>query len=257
LERGLKSFLLFAKARQKDALASESASLEAVLPEAVAVLRKRLGNEFLLFSDVCLCPYTDTGHCGFVKEKRVDNDASVQALARMAVAHAQSGVDFVAPSDMMDGRVAAIRKALDGAGFSDVGVLAYTAKYASAYYGPFREALDSSPQEFNRASYQMDFGNAREAMRELSLDLAEGADLVMVKPALAYLDIIHRFSLESKVPVVAYSVSGEYEATLRLAQAGLADERDLAVENLIAIRRAGAQAVITYFASKAAHERWI
>ncbi|NBT58653.1 porphobilinogen synthase [bacterium] len=251
LENGLKSFLLF------------GASDEGLLPEAISSLKKNFGDGLLLFSDICLCPYTDHGHCGVVNEGRVDNDLSLEPLAKMALAHAQAGVDFVAPSDMMDGRIAAIRKQLDEKGFSQTGILAYSAKYASSYYGPFREALGSSPKATDfprlkdRSTYQMDFRNTQEALRELKLDLDEGADLVMVKPALAYLDIIKSFRAESTVPVVAYSVSAEFEMVKALVAKGMADEKSMVLENLTAIRRAGAQMVITYFATELAEKGWL
>lgn len=260
LERGVKSFLLFGKAAEKDAVGSGAYAEKGLVPEALRALRKRLGKAPLLITDVCLCPYTSHGHCGVVKNGEVDNDASLEPLSRMALTHAQAGADIVSPSDMMDGRVGAIRKELDRNGFSSTAILAYTAKYASAYYGPFREALDSSPSGdggSDRSTYQMDFRNGREALRELALDQAEGADMVMVKPALAYLDIIAEFRRAAEVPVVAYSVSGEYEMVKRLAQAGMCDEKKLALENLTAIRRAGASAVITYYASEGAEKGWL
>lgn len=251
LERGLKSFLLF------------GASQEELLPQAISNLKKAFGDNLLLFSDVCLCPYTEHGHCGIVKGERVDNDISLEPLAQMALAHAEAGVDFVAPSDMMDGRIGFIRKHLDEKGFTQTGILAYSAKYASSYYGPFREALGSSPKTTDsprlkdRATYQMDFRNSQEALRELKLDLEEGADMVMVKPALAYLDIIHSFREESMVPVVAYSVSAEFEMVKALVAKGMADERAMVIENLTAIRRAGAHLVVTYFATELAEKGWL
>jgi porphobilinogen synthase len=259
LANGLSSFLLFAKAERKDATGSEAAQAQSVMARALRALKQRFGQEVTLFSDVCLCPYTTHGHCGVVRGPDLDNDATLPLLAEQAVAFAQAGADFVAPSDMMDGRVAALRQALDRAGFAARGILAYTAKYASSYYGPFREALESAPQEGprDRATYQMDARNRREALRELALDVAEGADMVMVKPALAYLDIIAAFRDASPVPVVAYSVSGEYALVETLAKAGLADRAKLALENLTAIRRAGADAIITYFASEAAEKGWV
>lgn len=259
LKNGVKSFLLFGSANKKDEKASEGLSDKSLIAVALRKIRSEFGKEPVLFTDVCLCPYTSHGHCGLLKNGEVDNDSSLAPLAQMSLRHAEAGADFVAPSDMMDGRIGAIRDALDEAGLSRVGILAYTAKYASSYYGPFREALASSPSGeggSDRSTYQMDFRNIIEAERELDLDLEEGADMVMVKPALAYLDIIARFRELSPVPVVAYSVSGEYEMVKALAKAGLADEQKLAVENLTAIFRAGAQAVITYFASAGAQKGW-
>ncbi|MFM8269811.1 MAG: porphobilinogen synthase [Pseudomonadota bacterium] len=251
LEKGVKSFLLF------------GASNEELLPQAISNLKKTFGDHILLFSDVCLCPYTEQGHCGVVKEGRVDNDDSLSPLAKMALSHAEAGVDFVAPSDMMDGRIGFIRNHLDEKGFTHTGILAYTAKYASSYYGPFREALGSSPKTTDfprlkdRSTYQMDFRNTQEALRELELDLKEGADMVMVKPALAYLDIIQSFRKESSVPVVAYSVSAEFEMVKSLVAKGMADERAMVIENLTAIRRAGAHLIVTYFATELAEKGWL
>jgi porphobilinogen synthase len=257
LEKGVANFLLFGNAVHKDDAGSESYAEKGVVPTALRELRRRFGNKILLFTDVCLCPYTSHGHCGVVEGGEVANDLSMEPLARMALCHAQAGADFVAPSDMMDGRIGFIRQALDDKGFSRVGILAYTAKYASSYYGPFREALASTPQGTDRASYQMDFRSATEALRELRLDVEEGADIVMVKPALPYLDIIARLRAQSDVPVAAYSVSAEYEMVKSLAQKGMADERKMVIENLTAIRRAGAQIIVTYHASELAEKGWL
>lgn len=257
LENGVKQFLLFGSSGERDDLGTAASGEMSRVAQALRAIRKRLGGHPVLFTDVCLCSYTSHGHCGVVKSESVDNDRTLTRLAEVAKAHAEAGANFVAPSDMMDGRVGKIRTELDRSGFSSVGVLAYTAKYASSYYGPFRNALDSMPQQFDRSGYQMDFRNRGEAMRELSLDIEEGADLVMVKPALAYLDIISDFRRKSGVPVFAYSVSGEYEMVKQLARVGMANERALAMENLIAIRRAGAQAIVTYFAGTAAEQRWL
>ncbi len=258
LENGLRHFLLFGSSDQKDAHGTESWNHSSALPSALKRIREALGSTPILFTDVCLCPYTSHGHCGVWDGHSVDNDPSVALLTKMALAHAESGADFVAPSDMMDGRVGAIRTALDEQGFQSVGLLSYTAKYASSYYGPFREALGSSPEGgSDRSGYQMDFRNRREALRELRLDTEEGADMVMVKPALAYLDIIAELSRCSELPVVAYSVSGEYQMVKLMSQAGLADERRLAIENLTAIRRSGASSIITYYATRAAAEGWL
>lgn len=263
LEKGLQQFLLFGQAtqNQKDAEGSSALEKNAEVVRAIQSLKKAFGDDILLFSDVCLCPYTSHGHCGVVRDGQVKNDESIQILAQVALQHAEAGVDFVAPSDMMDGRVAAIRKLLDEQGLLETGILSYTAKYASSYYGPFREALDSSPQAVSdalkdRSTYQMDFRNSAEALRELQLDLQEGADLVMVKPALAYLDIISSFRKNSSVPVVAYSVSAEYEMVKSIVEKGLAEERALVIENLTAIRRAGAQLVVTYHATDIAQKGW-
>lgn len=265
LDRGLKSFLLFgaAEKHEKNAEGSHSENPEGLLPRAIRELKKTFRDNLILFSDVCLCPYTDHGHCGWIKQGRVDNDRTLDQLARMALVHAEAGVDFVAPSDMMDGRVAAIRSLLDQKDFVNTGILAYTAKYASSYYGPFREALGSTPQKIqetrlkDRATYQMDYRNSKEALRELQADLQEGADMVMVKPALPYLDIISQVREHSNVPVVAYSVSAEYEMVKSLAEKGMADESAMAIENLTAIKRAGAHLIVTYFASELAEKGWL
>ncbi|MBI4404802.1 MAG: porphobilinogen synthase [Deltaproteobacteria bacterium] len=257
LEKGLRNFLFFAHSTKKDSQGTEAWNPEGLIPTTLSTIKKRFGDSVLLFTDVCLCPFTSHGHCGVVKGEEIVNDASVEQLAKMAVCHAQAGADFVAPSDMMDGRVRAIRHALDRQGYQQVGVLAYTAKYASSYYGPFREALDSSPQFSDRSSYQMDFRNARAALQELSLDLEEGADIVMVKPALPYLDIIAQFREHSAVPVAAYCVSAEYQMVKLLVREGLAEERKLVLENLSAITRAGAQIIVTYHASEIARGGWL
>jgi porphobilinogen synthase len=205
-----------------------------------------------LVTDVCLCEYTSHGHCGVVHEGRVLNDPTLELLARTAESHARAGADLVAPSDMMDGRVGAIRAALDGSGFDDIAILSYAAKYASEFYGPFREAAGSAPQFGDRRSYQMDPGNAEEALREVAADLDEGADLVMVKPALAYLDVIRRVKDTFSVPVAAYNVSGEYSMLLAAAQRGWIDRERAILETLTSIKRAGASIILTYHAREAA-----
>jgi len=208
--------------------------------------------DLLVATDVCLCQYTSHGHCGVVEGGTVRNDPTLELLARVAVSHAEAGADLIAPSDMMDGRVGAIREALDEASFSDTPIMAYSAKYASSFYGPFRDAADSAPQFGDRRSYQMDPANAAEAMREIALDLDEGADIVMVKPALPYLDIISRAKAEFGVPLAAYSVSGEYAMIRAAGRLGWLDEERAMMEALTAVRRAGADIVITYFARDAA-----
>ena len=207
--------------------------------------------ELCVVTDVCLCEYTSHGHCGLLKGNDVDNDPTLELLAKTAVSHARAGADMVAPSDMMDGRVAAIRAALDAAGFQEIPIMAYSAKFASAYYGPFRDAADSAPKFGDRKSYQMDVRNGREAMRETALDLSEGADIVMVKPGLAFLDLVRRTAETSPVPVAVYNVSGEYAMVKAAAQAGWIDGDAVIRENLIAFRRAGADIVITYHAKEA------
>jgi len=257
LKHGIKGFLFFGSTTKKDEVGSGAYDEKGLLPEAIRVIKQRFGSQAVLFTDVCLCPYTNHGHCGVIEGNKVVNDASLPLLADMALAHARAGADFVAPSDMMDGRVGAIRQRLDEQGFQDTGILAYTAKYASAYYGPFREALASAPQGTDRATYQMDFANTGEALRELRLDISEGADMVMVKPALPYLDIISKLSEASDIPVAAYSVSGEYEMVKALVAKGMADEKKMILENLFAIRRAGAQLILTYHASQVSEQRWL
>jgi porphobilinogen synthase len=209
----------------------------------------------ILMTDVCLCEYTDHGHCGLVRDGDVDNDPTLELLAAEALAHARAGADVVAPSDMMDGRVAAIRRALDGAGFTQLPIMAYAAKFASAFYGPFREAAESSPQFGDRRSYQMDPANADEALREVALDIEEGADIIMVKPALPYLDIVRRVKERFGYPVAAYHVSGEYAMVKAAAAKGWIDEARVVAESLTAIRRAGADIIITYFAGDVAAGR--
>ncbi|MFN3929096.1 MAG: porphobilinogen synthase, partial [Thermoflexus sp.] len=216
---------------------------------------KSIAPELVVITDVCVCAYTDHGHCGIVRDGEVDNDATLPVLSRMALAHAAAGADLVAPSAMMDGQVQAIREALDGAGFSHVGIMAYSAKFASAFYGPFREAADSAPRFGDRRSYQMDPPNAREALREIERDIAQGADIVMVKPALAYLDVIRRARERFDHPIAAYNVSGEYSMVKAAGQLGWLDEARAVMEILTAIKRAGADLIITYFAKEAA--RWL
>jgi porphobilinogen synthase len=244
---GLRAVLLFGLPEWKDAQGSSSWQPDGVVQRAVAAI-KRTVPELLVITDVCLCEYTDHGHCGVLNGTEVDNDGTLELLARQAVSHARAGADIVAPSDMMDGRVQAIRTALDAAGMQHVPILSYAAKYASGFYGPFREAAESAPAFGDRRSYQMDARNAHEALREVEEDIAEGADLVMVKPALAYLDVIHRVKERVTVPVVAYNVSGEYSMVKAAAAAGMVDEFAIVYEVLTAIKRAGADLIITYHA---------
>ncbi len=263
LRLGLRSFLLFGvpPEEQKDPLGLRAADPAGTVPEAIRQARKAFGEEVVLYTDVCLCAHTSHGHCGVLKETprgvRIDNDASLQRLAAMALVHAEAGVDFVAPSDMMDGRVGHLRRALDRAGHTEVGLLSYAVKYASAFYGPFREAARSAPGFGDRSSYQMDIRNAREALREAALDEAEGADMLMVKPALAYLDILVRLRPNTHLPLVAYSVSGEYAMLKAGAQAGVLDEARAVRETLMAMKRAGADLIISYHAPQALQQGWI
>ena len=257
LDRGIGSVMLFGVPETKDAQASGAIDPEGEVPLAVRALKQEFGKDLLVLADVCLCPYTDHGHCGFIEGEDVVNDRSTLHLARMATVLADAGADFVCPSDMMDGRIGVIREALDTANHQDTAILAYSAKYASAFYGPFREAADSAPTFGDRRSYQMDSRNGREATREMLLDIEEGADMIMVKPAMAYMDIIRAAKEISPVPVVAYNVSGEYSMVKLSVREGLADEQALVTEILGGLRRAGADLIITYHAEDAAREGWI
>jgi porphobilinogen synthase len=248
---GIPAVLLFGLPRDKDPRGSEAYAEDGIIQQAVRAVKDTIP-DLLVVTDVCLCEYTSHGHCGVVEDGRVKNDPSLELIARTAVSHAEAGADLVAPSDMMDGRVAAIREGLDEAGFAETPIMAYSAKYASAFYGPFREAADSTPQFGDRRSYQMDPANALEAMREVALDVDEGADIVMVKPALPYLDVIARVKGEFGLPVAAYSVSGEYAMLKAAGQLGWLDEERAVLEALTGIRRAGADIIITYFAKDAA-----
>ncbi|MHB1042748.1 MAG: porphobilinogen synthase [Eubacteriales bacterium] len=246
--------LLFGIPACKDECGSDAYAEDGVVQEAARVI-KREHPELLVITDVCLCEYTSHGHCGIIRDGVVQNDPTLELLARTALSHARAGADIVAPSDMMDGRVGAIRKALDGEGFTHVPIMAYSAKYASAFYGPFRDAAGSAPQFGDRRAYQMDPPNAGEALREVMLDIEEGADIVMVKPALAYLDVVRRVKDQFNYPVAAYNVSGEYSMVKAAARQGWIDERRIVMEILTGIRRAGADIIITYHAMDVA--RWL
>ncbi len=248
---GIPAILLFGVPAEKDLRASEAYAEDGIVQQAVRAVKDRVP-DLLVITDVCLCQYTSHGHCGVVEDGAVRNDPTLELLARVAVSHAEAGADMVAPSDMMDGRVGAIREALDEAACTETPIMAYSAKYASAFYGPFREAADSAPQFGDRRAYQMDPANGVEAMREIALDIDEGADIVMVKPALPYLDIISRAKSEFGLPLAAYSVSGEYAMIKAAGQLGWLDEKRAMLEALTSIRRAGADIVITYFAKDAA-----
>jgi porphobilinogen synthase len=248
---GIPAVLLFGLPAHKDPRGSEAYADAGIVQQAVRAVKDTVP-DLLVVTDVCLCEYTSHGHCGIVEDGTVRNDPTVELLARTAVSHAEAGADIVAPSDMMDGRVGAIREALDEATFIDTPIMAYSAKYASAFYGPFRDAADSAPQFGDRRGYQMDPANGQEAMREIALDLDEGADIVMIKPALPYLDVIARARMEFGVPIAAYSVSGEYAMIRAAGQLGWLDEERAMLEALTGIRRAGADIVITYFARDAA-----
>ena len=248
---GIPAVILFGIPEQKDSMGSEAYADHGVVQQAIQAIKEEIP-ELLVITDVCLCEYTDHGHCGVVKNGDVDNDSTLELLAQEALSHARAGADIIAPSDMMDGRVGAIRKILDANGFAETPIMAYAAKYASGFYGPFREAAESTPQFGDRRSYQMNPANADEALREVELDIREGADIVMVKPALAYLDVIYRVKQKFGYPVAAYNVSGEYSMIKAAGQNGWIDEQRIMMEVLFAIRRAGADMILTYFAKEAA-----
>ena len=248
---GIPCVILFGLPDKKDAVGSRSWAHDGIVQRALSAIKDRLP-EMVVMTDVCLCEYTDHGHCGVIKNNAVDNDATLELLARQAVSHAGAGADFVAPSDMMDGRVAAIRAALEEENFQETGILSYSVKYASGFYGPFRDAADSAPQFGDRSGYQMDPGNGLEAEKEARLDLEEGADILMVKPAMAYLDIVRRVCEVSLVPVAAYSVSGEYAMVKAAEMKGWIDGPRVMMEMLVSIKRAGADLILTYFAGEAA-----
>ena len=248
---GISSILLFGIPDRKDERGSDAYDADGIIQKALRAIKKDFP-EMLVITDVCLCEYTSHGHCGVIENDYVQNDETLELLAKEALSHAESGADIIAPSDMMDGRVAAIRRKLDENGFTEIPIMAYSAKYSSGFYGPFREAAESAPQFGDRKSYQMDFGNSTEAMREIALDIQEGADIVMVKPALSYLDIIRRTKENFNLPVAAYNVSGEYSMIKAAAERGWIDGEKIMMEVLTSIKRAGADVIITYFAKEAA-----
>lgn len=250
-ELGIGSILLFGIPANKDQVGSGAYADDGIIQKAVRAIKSEFA-EMLVITDVCLCEYTSHGHCGVVEDGYVNNDKTLELLVREAVSHAEAGADVIAPSDMMDGRVAAIRNGLDDAGFADTPIMAYSAKYSSAFYGPFREAAESAPQFGDRKTYQMDFGNSDEAMSEIAMDIAEGADIVMVKPALSYLDVIRRTKDDFNIPIAAYNVSGEFSMIKAAADRGWLDGDRVMLEVLTSIKRAGADVIITYFAKEAA-----
>ena len=257
---GIPGVILFGIPQEKDAIGSDSWNDEAgIVQQAVRAIKDAAKSDLLVITDVCFCEYTDHGHCGVVNERTgrpdVDNDATLENLARQAVSHARSGADMIAPSGMMDGMVGAIRTALDSEGFEHLPIMSYAAKYSSAFYGPFRQAAESAPQFGDRRSYQMDPANSDEALREVELDLREGADIIMIKPAMAYLDIVRRVKDRFGVPVAAYSVSGEFAMVKAAAERGWIDEQRITLEILTGIKRAGADLILTYFAKDVA--RWL
>ncbi|MDN5301511.1 MAG: porphobilinogen synthase [Thermoanaerobacteraceae bacterium] len=251
---GISAILLFGVPSVKDDMGSEAYADDGIIQKAVRAIKQSVP-EIIVITDVCMCEYTSHGHCGVVEDGYVVNDKSVELIARTALSHARAGADMVAPSDMMDGRVGVIRKLLDAEGFINVPIMAYSAKYASSFYGPFRDAAGSVPQFGDRKSYQMDPANSDEALREIALDVEEGADIVMVKPALAYLDVIRRAKQTFNIPLVAYNVSGEYAMVKAAAKMGFLDEKAAVMEILTSIKRAGADLIITYFAKDVA--RWL
>ena len=248
---GIPAVILFGIPSRKDALGTQAYAQDGIVQRAVKAIKNKVP-ELVVITDVCLCEYTDHGHCGFVDGHTVDNDASLDLLAKTALSHARAGADMVAPSDMMDGRVTEIRTILDENNFDQIPIMSYAAKYCSSYYGPFREAAQSAPQFGDRRTYQMDPANAREAIREAAMDVEEGADIIMVKPALAYLDIICRIRDEVDLPVAAYNVSGEFSMIKAAEQMGWIDGQKVMMETLTAIKRAGAEMILTYFAMDAA-----
>jgi porphobilinogen synthase len=248
---GIPAVLLFGLPKSKDEMGSEAWVENGVVHRSIKEIKKHVP-QLLVITDICLCAYTSHGHCGIVKNGKIDNDSTCELLAKVALSHAQAGADIVAPSDMMDGRVRYIREALEENGFYDVAIMSYAAKYASAFYGPFRDAAESAPAFGDRKTYQMDVSNARQAMAEIALDIEEGADIVMVKPALCFLDVIYRAKQRFDCPIAAYNVSGEYMMLNTAAQAGLLDKDQTMMEMLYSIKRAGADIIITYFAKAAA-----
>ena len=250
--RGVAGILLFGIPERKDPRGSQAQAGDGIVQQGLAALKAELADEMMVIADLCLCEFTDHGHCGVLDGDRVDNDATLDVYGDIAVSQAAAGADMVAPSGMMDGQVSAIRAALDSAGYGDIPIMSYAAKYASSFYGPFREAAEGAPRFGDRRSYQQDPANFDEALREVEQDIAEGADAIMVKPAIAYLDVLHEVKSRFRYPVAAYNVSGEYAAIMAAAEKGWLDERSAALEVLTSIRRAGADLIVTYHALKAA-----
>jgi len=257
LKIGINKVLLFGVGEKKTKDASSASDKNSIVAKAVRELKNKFGDDLYVITDVCVCAYTTHGHCGILEHEYVQNDKSVNVLAKMALAHAQAGADMVAPSDMMDGRVLAIRQLLDKNGFENTAIMSYSTKFASAYYGPFREAADSSPSHGDRKSYQMDFRNGREALQESLIDENEGADILMVKPALAYLDVIRELRDNTLLPIACYNVSGEYSMVKAAAKQGLVDEQKIVMENMYAFARAGAGIIITYHAKDILEKGWL
>ncbi len=252
LDLGIAAIILFGLPSCKDAEATSAFDARGIVQKSIELVRKQFGSKVAIVTDVCLCQYTTHGHCGLVVNKKIDNDRSIETLAKVAVSHARAGADIVAPSAMMDGQVQAIRKALDAAGFADVAIMGYSAKQASPLYAPFRDAAHSTPEYGDRRTYQMPFSNAKEAMREIETDVAEGVDIVMIKPAIPYLDLIYKARQATNLPICAYSVSGEYALVKAAAMKGWIDEKAVMTEFLTSIKRAGADMIITYQAKEMA-----
>jgi porphobilinogen synthase len=257
LKSGINKLLLFGVGEKKSEEATSSYSKNSIVAEAVKQLKKNFGDDLYIITDVCVCAYTSHGHCGIVEHGYVKNDASVEVLAKMALSHARAGADMVAPSDMMDGRIEAIRNLLDQKGFENTAIMSYAIKYASSYYGPFRDAADSSPQYGDRKSYQMDFRNPNESLKEGLLDESEGADILMVKPALAYLDIIKTLKSKTLLPLCCYNVSGEYSMVKLAGEKGWLDERQIVMENMYAFARAGVNLIISYHTRDLFINKWL
>lgn len=255
LELDIRAILLFGIPEHKDEIGSQAYSKDGIVQRAIRQIRKNYGDKFLIITDVCMCEYTSHGHCGILHNYDVDNDETLEYLSKIAISHAEAGADIIAPSDMMDGRILKIRTELDKNNFKNIPIMAYSVKYSSAYYGPFREAADSCPSFGDRKSYQMDFRNDKNFYREVEADIEEGADFIMVKPAMAYLDVIKKVSEITNLPVVAYNVSGEYSMVKAAAQNGWIDEEKIVMENMYALRRAGAEIIISYHAKDIA--KWL
>lgn len=257
LKLGINKILLFGVGEKKTEDGSSSHQEDSVVNTAIRALKGKFGDDLYVITDVCVCAYTGHGHCGLIRDQYVHNDSSVELIAKMALSHARAGADMVAPSDMMDGRVGAIRDLLDEEGFEKTGIMSYAVKFASNYYGPFREAANSSPSKGDRKTYQMDFRNVREALREAELDELEGADIIMVKPALAYMDVISKVREQSALPIACYNVSGEYSMVKAAAEKGMVDEEGIVMETMHSFARAGADIIISYHTREIFEKRWL
>jgi porphobilinogen synthase len=257
LKIGINKIVLFGVGEEKSLDAENAYSTHSIIPETIQLLKKNFSDDIFIATDVCLCAYTSHGHCGILNHHKIDNDASVEILSKMALSHAQAGADMVSPSDMMDGRISAIRQKFDEHNFVDVSIMSYAVKYASSYYGPFRDAADSAPQFGDRKTYQMDYRNVNEAKREAQLDEVEGADVIMVKPAIAYLDVIKTVKENTNLPIACYNVSGEYAMVKAASEKGWINEQKIVMENMYAFARAGANIIISYHTEKIFKEGWL